>query len=48
MLLSQFSFPIPSVLVFQETIARAWYDGITSGFAMSIPIINHTSACSEL
>ncbi|HEX3471072.1 MAG TPA: hypothetical protein VHT28_07785, partial [Silvibacterium sp.] len=36
MILSQLSFPIPSRLVFEETIARDWYDGITSGFATSM------------
>ena len=36
MILSELSFPIPSRLVFEETIARDWYDGITSGFAMSL------------
>jgi hypothetical protein len=36
MILSQLLFPIPSRLVFEETIACDWYDGITSGLAMSM------------
>jgi hypothetical protein len=35
MFLSQLSFPISSRLVFDETIARDWYDGVMSGWAMA-------------
>jgi len=35
MILPQLSFPIQSRIVFEETIVRDWYDGITSGLAMS-------------
>ena len=35
MILSQLSFPIQSRLVFEKTIVRDWYDGVTSGLTIS-------------